>query len=157
MAKKTGKAVKQQKAGRASVRQQIIKAVRKSRIAELVENELGRSADRLQQGRAHRCFAGGDPAIQPGDGRRRVDPDRAVLGAASVGVAGVAAASGGDCPQNLGPLGVALVIQKRPGAVEGRRTQVVRIPGDHVAGGQADGTVDALDAGVGGLALGAFR
>ena len=59
--------------------------------------------------------------------------------------------------QDVLGIGVPFVVVERPRAVQRRGTQVVLVPGNHVAGGVADAAVDAFDGRVGQLALLALR
>jgi hypothetical protein len=52
---------------------------------------------------------------------------------------------------------IAHVVEECPSAVQGRRAEIVGVPADHIAGGVAYAAADALDAGIGRLALGARR
>src|SRR5580700_11416900 len=67
------------------------------------------------------------------------------------------AGAGGDRVHARGVALVAHVVDERPGAVERGGPEIIGIPRHHVAGGMADAAADALDAGVGGLALRARR
>src|SRR5688572_29868719 len=77
-----------------------------------------------------------------------------MLLAGLVRVAGVAAAVSRDGGEPFHVSSVALVVDKRPGAIERGRAEIIRIPAHRVAGSIADATIDALDGGVGGAARG---
>ena len=92
-------------------------------------------------------------ALQSGDRIGRRNAARAELGAVHVAVAGVAAGAAGHRVDAGVVARVAHVVDQRPGAVERRRTEIILVPGHHIAGRMADAAADAFDAGVGGLPL----
>src|SRR5690606_30770149 len=100
----------------------------------------------LEQGRERR-------ALEPGDRRRGRDLLRTALGAAHMGVTGVATGITGHRSETLCARPVAHVVHQGPGAIERRRPEVARIPAHHVARGVAHAAADTLDAGVDLLAL----
>ena len=91
----------------------------------------------------------GGRALQAGDRGGRGERLRTIGAAALMAVAGVAAGVAGDGEEALGLASIAHVVDERPGPVQRRRPEVIRVPGDDVAGRVADAAADALDGGVG--------
>src|SRR3546814_3656723 len=67
-------------------------------------------------------------------------------------------ATGVDSDRRKMALAVAVprIVDQRPGAIQRRWPEVIRVPADDVAGGIADGAADAFDADIGLPALRAF-
>src|SRR5439155_1463840 len=84
-------------------------------------------------------------SLEARDRRSGSKANRAARGAAHVRVAGMAAGIAGDRAQALDRRPVALILDQGPGAVERRRAEIIRIPGDDVAGAVAHAAADAFD------------
>src|SRR5207249_5165604 len=112
---------------------------RRSRAAR---SRAGSGLSRSQlalQNRTQNC------SLQARDRRGGSKAHRAALGAAHVGVAGMAAGVAGDRAKALALHHIALVLDQRPGAVERRRTEIIRVPRDDFAGAVAHAAADAFD------------
>ena len=123
------------------------------------QHEGGRAL-RQKQHRAHgtpRKAAAQHRALEAGDRIGRRDRFRAERRAAHMGVAGLAAVAAGHRVEPRRLALVAHVVDQRPGAVERRRAEIIRVPRHHVAGRIADAAADAFDAGVGRLPFGRCR
>src|SRR5215813_2665383 len=72
-------------------------------------------------------------------------------------MAGMAASIAGDRVEAFVTRGVAHVVLERPGAIERGGTEILAVPGDHVAGRIANAAADTFDRCVRGLPLLARR